>query len=372
MNENNEVNPLNESGAPPVYDAKESEADIYKCPGCGANLVFSGNTRAMVCRHCGYNEAVEINKNVTGRDFAEAEGAATWSDTRVFVCDNCGAKEVISNKDLARACAFCGSTSIIKTEELSGVKPDSVLPFAFDDDKAGGYYTKWIKGKFFAPSKLKKNFNPDSVKGIYCPSWVFDSFTRTDYNGKLGQRKTRTVGSGNNKRVETYIEWFRVRGAIDKVFNDIMIRAGSRISQTYLNRLQPFPKDGYAVYSDKYLAGFMAEHYEKDIHVSFAEAERVMLAQIKTAIMRKYNADVWGTDMTMAITHLKKTFKYTMLPIYLCAFGWGKKVYNFYINGVTGRVTGKTPVSGVKVTFFSLLIAGLLTGAYFLWRYFGG
>jgi DNA-directed RNA polymerase subunit RPC12/RpoP len=354
-----------------VYDSKESETELHKCPACGANLTFSASEQQLVCEHCDNKVKFETSKNVVERDFSDADNAKSWNETRVYRCNNCGAKEVLQSKEIALICPFCGSTNILKSEELSGIKPDSLVPFAIDAKDAAQHYNRWIKGKLFAPSKLRKGFLAEQVKGVYCPTWTFDSYTSTQYSGKLGQTRTRTVGSGKNRHTETYIHWFRVNGVHDRFFDDIMIKASSRFLQKDLDAMQPFPQKGYFVYSDKFLAGFMADHYDKDIRTAFPEAERIMTATIKREIMKKHGADHWGADMYMKLSHLKKSFKYMLLPIYICNFEYGAKVYNFFINGATGKTTGKYPKSKVKMLLFGIVVAGIIAAIAFLAFKFG-
>ena len=63
------------------------------------------------------------------------------------------------------------------------------------------------------------------------------------------------------------------------------------------------------------------------------------------------------------------TYKYLLLPVYVGHCNWKKKLFNFFVNGRNGKVTGKTPVSPLKVGALVLLglaaVAGLVV--LFLW-----
>ena len=43
------------------------------------------------------------------------------------------------------------------------------------------------------------------------------------------------------------------------------------------------------------------------------------------------------------------TFKYLLAPIWLASYKYRDQVYNIVINGQTGKVAGKTPISVIKV-----------------------
>ena len=50
------------------------------------------------------------------------------------------------------------------------------------------------------------------------------------------------------------------------------------------------------------------------------------------------------------------TFKQIMLPIYSGHFEYSSKKYNFIVNGQTGKIAGKCPISPLKVTLLVLFI----------------
>ena len=77
---------------------------------------------------------------------------------------------------------------------------------------------------------------------------------------------------------------------------------------------------------------------------------------IRRAILRDYSYDV--VDYLKVTTHHEKvTYKYVLLPVWFGILNYHKKKYRFLINGETGKLSGKFPVSAVKVlTFIVTLI----------------
>ena len=64
-------------------------------------------------------------------------------------------------------------------------------------------------------------------------------------------------------------------------------------------------------------------------------------------------------------------FKHILLPVWMSSYSYKNKVYNFMINGETGVVAGKSPVSALKVTLAVLLGLGLAALIVLLLMYFG-
>jgi hypothetical protein len=117
-----------------------------------------------------------------------------------------------------------------------------------------------------------------------------------------------------------------------------------------MDKIGPYDVVNAVNYKGEYLAGFLAERYDVGVKDSFAVAKDKMDAAIKKEIIAKYKAD--RVDYLNVYTnHIRTTFKHMLLPMYSCFYKYKAKIYNFFINGRTGKVSGKVPLSPVKVSF---------------------
>ncbi len=339
-----------------TYGKRDVETEQIKCERCGANMIFDPGTQTLYCEHCGNHREIEHDKDVREIDINKAfEEGELWNrEAVVFRCDNCGAKVVLESGVVAKKCPFCGASHIMQADEMPGIKPNAVVPFAFTVQQAVERCVNWAKKKFFAPSKFKKRLDAENVSGLYFPCFTFDSRTASNYLGRLGKRYTVTVGSGKNRRTETRIRYFSVQGSYEQLFDDIMIAVSEKVNQKLMKKFLPFDMASACVYSDKYLSGYMANHYEKDVKASWQEAKDTMDAIIRRNIVSQYNADVVDY-LNVSTVHNNVTYKYLLLPIYVGNYRFNKKLYNFYMNGSTGKVVGKYPVSPLRVALVSVL-----------------
>ena len=85
-------------------------------------------------------------------------------------------------------------------------------------------------------------------------------------------------------------------------------------------------------------------------------------------ILGQYVYDCVGY-LNVSTSHENVTYKYVMLPVWVGNYTYGRKLYNFYVNGTTGKVAGKRPVSPWKV--LGLVFAGLAlaAGLFLLWYF---
>ncbi len=343
----------------------EKNTDTAKCPACGAEMVFSPKEQKLVCPYCGCGREVDLSKISNEIALAEmfAQKNGEWGEeTHVFRCNNCGAKEVISRNDIAKACSFCGTTNITQVEELSGLRPNGVVPFAIDEKAASVNVVAWAKRKFFAPRAFKQCVKPEEIKGTYIPAFTFDTNTTTYYRGRLGKYYTRTVRGANGKtRTVRELRYFNISGSHNAWFDDVLVQATKRIAQRDVERICPFETNTSNQYSSQFLHGYTAQSNEKSGEECWEEAKGIIASIIRSQILAKYDYDV--VDSFIPQTSCENiTFKYVLLPLYVGHCNWKTKLYNFFVNGKNGRVTGKTPVSAWKVTLVSLLAAAVVGG----------
>lgn len=349
----------------------ENETAITKCPACGANMVFLPAENCLYCEHCGTRREIK-RQNSEELDFERLlEHNNTWVDeTHVFRCNNCGAKEVLDRGEIAKKCSFCGTTNIVETDELPGIKPNAVVPFKFGAEEATEKVKVWAKKKIFAPGKFKKSVTPEEIKGVYNPAFSFDTDTFSSYQGTLGEYYyvTRRV---NGKTVqERRIRYRHISGTYNMFFDDILIQASTAIGQKSLDKLQPFKTNESNVYRKEYLSGFTANQYTKDGTACWEEAKLLIKKRLRAAILSQYTYDtVESLSVNTACNDI--TYKYLLLPLYVGHCNWRSKLYNFFVNGFNGKIVGKTPVSPLRVGLAVLGGIALCVGLYFLFRFIG-
>ena len=352
-----------------LYDEKikESETETAKCPTCGAILIYDPDLKALKCPYCGTNKAVDFGRYSSEIDIDKLfnESANEWGkETHIFRCNNCGAKVVLNKNEIASECPFCGTTNIVESKELVGLKPNGIIPYSINQNTASNNSLTWAKKRVLAPRKFKKAVKPEGMIATYLPSFTFDSDTSSTYEGRLGEHYTRTVTKNGKTTTVRETKYFNVSGNYNKFFNDILIHASDKIDQKSLNKLSPFKTDFSQDFSKDFMHGYKAEVASRSGRDCFNDAKKVMDNEIRKGILSQYSYDV--VDYLDVFTKLSNsTFKYVLLPIFIGHYNYKNKNYNFFVNGDTGKVTGKTPVSPIKVSI--LVLIGLLLFALILY-----
>ena len=335
------------------------DTNVIKCTKCGANMKYSIKNNALKCIHCGEIKQIEESYDSTKSQELTNDilnQHPQWKESLVIKCNNCGAQVDLDKKEIVKNCPFCGSSNILKTDEICGIQPDSVIPFAVTKQSAVACFKKWISKKAYAPRKCKKSADIENINAVYYPTWLFSSNTNSYYDGMLGEDyEETTTDSEGNSVTTTHTRWYRVSGNISAAYRDILIPSGKLIPKNITNKLCPYPISSAKTYKQEYLIGRSAEHYSRDIKVCFGEFESHVYTDLCMRIKQQYGADHIG-KMNINTSYNNKSFNYMLFPAYIAHFKHKNKNYDFYINGATGKLVGQYPKSGWKI-FFTIFAA---------------
>lgn len=361
-------NKIDEKIQKKLYSDDNIDVTTYKCPNCKGEAVFDPTLQKMKCLYCGSEFEIENSATVSERDLSELlTQGQDWSEADVYQCSSCGAKEIIDQHDVSHVCPFCGTSNIVKTDELPGLKPQGIVPFKISAEKSSQIATSWAKKKKYAPIPFKKSVKAENIHGIYNPVFTFDADTDSFYDGRLGKYYT-TYRYENGRRVaHTETRYFNIRGRQQLSFDDFLVQASSNMPMSTINAIEPFPTNNAPEYTSEYLRGYSASTYNTSGSECWESGKRQMKAKIEAAILKKYDYDV-KSYLKVNTSFSNLHYKYILVPVYVGHYNYKNKLYNFFINGVNGKITGKTPVSFWKV-FFTVLAILLVVGgiiAYFV------
>lgn len=353
-------------------DKKVTKGEEYLCPSCSGQLTFNPLESKLYCEYCGYSEEVVGETSTVEYDFDDASDDNSWKDeAKIFKCSSCDAENVVSIKEICYTCPFCGSNQVTEVDELPGIKPHRVLSFTISKDNASNSYIKKIKRNIFVPSKVKKMKIDVTLTGVYLPVWAFDTDTESRYSGRLGKTYVTHVGSGKNRRTVVRTRWYPISGNQDCTFDDLLVNAGSKVSSKELTSLEPFDTNNSYLYNQKYLAGFVAEHYTLKLDTAWGNAKIKVDKAIKQKILSHYVYDKIGY-LNVSSVYKNLQYKYVLVPVWIGVFKHNNKNYRFIVNGTNDKkIVASLPMSALKITLFVLGMIGIFALIFLLLILFG-
>lgn len=359
---------------------KELEVGDFACTNCGGDLKYKPGTTSLVCEHCGTNNEIpEIDTDFEELDFKEFLANKSQSEDTLeekFVkCNNCGATSTLEPHVTASNCPYCSTPLVIEQSQIERIiQPKAVLPFHLQKEEAKGRFKKWVSKLWFAPGDLKKaSLNFDHFKGIYIPYWTYDSDTLTRYTGQRGvhyyvNQTYTTTQNGKTvtktRRVQK-TRWYPAAGSVSKFFDDVLVTATQSLPQKYIYKLEPWDLENLVPFDKSYLSGFITEKYQIDLENGFDIAKDIMDPTIKSLIRRDIGGDVQRI-ISMNTHYDEITFKHLLLPVYVSAYRYKNKLYQFLVNGRTGEVQGQRPYSWIKITLAVLAVIAIIVLIVFL------
>ncbi|MFD1257229.1 hypothetical protein ACFQ3S_10505 [Mucilaginibacter terrae] len=362
------------------------EAAVIKnsltCKGCGAILHFAPGTNSLKCQYCDVaNEIVPVETNgiVASIDYdtfvASVNTVLVNNELKVVKCSQCGSETNLQENSTAEKCAFCTAPLVLELSYNKGiVKPHYILPFILDEKAAVKSFKDWLAGLWFAPNNLIKKVEANAaLKGVYMPYWTYDCEAITNYTGQRGDYyyETETYTETVNGRQETrtkrvrHTRWSYASGTVNCSFNDVTVPASKSLPQQTLTELGPWNFNKLLSYDERYISGFSAETFQIDPEKGFETAKSIMEITIKNAIENDISGDEQRIE-SFNSRYNNVAIKYVMLPVWVSAYSYNNKVFQFTVNACTGEVIGKRPYSIIKIVLAIILVLILITAIFII------
>ena len=250
---------------------------------------------------------------------------------------------------------------------ISGAfRPDVILPFTVKEKEAKEALKKFCKRKFLLPSAFRKENKTESLKGLYIPFWLFDCDTNSRFTFSAIRKTSWRSGDYRYTRT-SYYKLIR-RGLLD--FESIPVDAAVAADNTLLESIEPFRFEEALPYSDALLAGYLAQRYDDSAENCSIRAKERVANSVEQALRRTIVGFLSVRKTSEDILFTRNEVRYALLPLWFMNTRYRDKNYTFVINGQTGKMSGKLPVSWGK--FFAFLggFTALFTAIFTLIAYF--
>lgn len=294
-------------------------------------------------------------------------------------CRACGATLAIDSGHRTATCAYCASPNVVsKPPTTDSPTPVFALPFVLPKEKAVTVARKWKKGRWFAPSAFLKA-KVDDVQGAYLPAYLYSARAASTFSAEIGEnytvRETYTGANGKRQsRRRTKTEWRTLQGNHEIYVVDRVVTASKGIGNDELEAIEPFNIDALHRYSPKLVSGWIVEDptLSADACAELGRAEaRARVGQLLSAFMPgdshrnlQYRSSFHEEDITLVLVPV------WVLPV---RYAVDKPMVRLLVNGQTGRLHGKQPLSWWKIGGgFALMAASCVLAIGYLAGWFHG
>jgi predicted RNA-binding Zn-ribbon protein involved in translation (DUF1610 family) len=333
----------------------------YDCAACGAEARWDPAKNALVCPYCGVVSKAQLDPEtgeIVERDLATAlrnlsDTQRGWESEKISVkCQSCQAITVFEPNRVAQRCDFCGSSALIPLEQVKApIRPESLLEFKLSEAQVRERVRSWYGSRWFAPNALKSRAMTDTVHGLYIPYWTFDAQVHADWTALSGyhyyETETDSQGRPQSRR---HTRWVPSAGSLDHFFDDELVAASKGVPAELLRKIEPFPTGtDLKPYNPGYLSGWVVEQYQIDLLGAAEHSREIMEAKTQSLCATQVPGDT-HTNLSVNTGFSQQTFKHVLVPVWVLAYNYGSSRYQVVINGYTGAIAGKHPLSWIKIT----------------------
>lgn len=322
----------------------------YKCPSCGSDMSFDADSGKLSCASCGHQDNIdELGDIYISKQFSDEEA-------KEYECENCGATVLTDKDTTATSCSFCGA-SVVLADRLSGhLAPAKIIPFTISKQEAQNAFRKWCKNGRFTPHGFMTAERIKNITGIYVPFWIYD--LHSDVKVRATGTKVRTYTRGDYIYTET--RFYDIYREVEAFYEKVPVDASEKMDDELMDKLEPYNYKDLTDFKMPYLTGFLAE--------KFNYSDEELLPRVKQKINPFIQSYVRSTMTGYSSittknenTHIKqKNGFYVLFPVWMISYDLNKQQHTFAMNGQTGKVVGKPPISKRKVmTWFTTMSASL-------------
>jgi DNA-directed RNA polymerase subunit RPC12/RpoP len=367
-----------------------TSGSTFPCTNCGAALHYDATTQGMRCPYCNHQQAAQRPAGMqapsapnapsqigTGpREIPIEEGfrlaqRGYGTPVKEVECRDCGATVNVGPNEQAVRCTFCGSQQVLPRESAgSQIRPESLVPFRVDKATANANFARWITSLWFRPSDLSKMARLQEIGGVYVPFWTFDATVRSHWHAEAGyyyyESESYTDDQGNRQtRQVQKTRWEQVSGSRTDAYDDTIVCASKGLPESLVDKFGTWNTRELVAYDPQFLAGWKAESYAVDLMPAWAKGQ----SKMESSQYDRCRNDIPGdTNRGLSVSNAfsRVTFKHVLLPVWIAAYRYHDKPFQFLVNGQTGEVVGKAPWSVFKITLFVLFILALIGTLVFL------
>ena len=318
----------------------------YKCPSCGADLKFNPQTQRLACEYCGSSFTVEeIKKLYAGKD-AQEESEADSKDedfeenAKIYCCSSCGAEIMATAEQTALFCYYCHNPVILSGKMSGKYRPQKIIGFKMDRKTAIEKFKSWCF-KTFVPRDFKTNQQLEKITGMYVPFWLADCNVSASLSA-IGTTVRRWTSGGY---AYTNTKEYSVERHADFIAQGVPADGSRKIDDDLMESIEPFDYGEMEDFSSLYMSGFYADKFDVDKEEMFPRIKERVTEVCRQKLMqsaRDYNSlSVKGEDYDFTSTN----WLYIMLPVWFMSYKYKDKVYEFVLNGQTGKIAGSLPIS---------------------------
>jgi len=289
-------------------------------------------------------------------------------------CEGCGATLTVDAAVRTAVCPYCASPSVV--ERPAGrdrPSPTFTVGFVLPKEGARAAVKLWLASRSIFSQSGVKTATIDNIKGVYVPAYLYTAISKAEYQAEIGEnyQETETYTTTDSQgrvqthtRVVTKTEYRTLQGEHASYINDVLVTASRGIANDELELIEPFDLRALRRYSPALISGWIAEEPTMTLEECIQLARGEALGKLG-AMLHDFMPGDSHHNLQYRTRLEHETADLVHVPVWVLAVRHDPKkpLIRVLVNGQSGRVLGKAPLSWIKITLTVLAILGVVAAA---------
>lgn len=320
------------------------------CPKCGAAIKLDIKSGLFKCDFCRSEFDIDSLKSEASKTKVNKDESQRI-EYDVYKCPDCGAQVVYDDTTSSTCCLYCRNSSIIKSRLEGKFAPDKIILFKKEKKEAMDAFKCLKKGRPFAPKYFFSEENVNNIQAVYIPFWLYDYKCEGNVEGKAVKETSWSVGDTRYTKKDTY----EVARGGEFFYDKVPVDGANKFDNDIMNSIEPFDYSDLIEYNHAYLSGFLAEMFDVDSDTAKVDAEQRVINTTKFTLENSINKEY--TSKTLSNTNITNeilNLEYVLLPVYMVSIKYKEQLYIFAMNGQTGKFVGNIPIDKKKQAIIAI------------------
>lgn len=268
-------------------------------------------------------------------------------------------------------CPYCGSSAVVeRPPSRDRPVPTFALGFVVDRARAQAKARAWARSRGpFVHGGLRKAV-AERTRGVYVPAWLYGARAAADWSASIGEEYTvvetytTTDSKGNTvtrTRTRTETEWRSLTGDWDAYVIDVVVTASRGLENAGLESIEPFDLRALRRYRPETLAGWIAE----EPTLSREECLELAREEASDEVGNRISGFMPGDkhrDLRYHVQLEDEVADLVLLPVWIFTLRYAEDQppVRLLINGQTGEVAGRAPLSKIRVGLTLLFVVAVV------------
>ena len=292
-----------------------------------------------------------------------------------LLCEQCGAELAVGDHRTVR-CPYCASPSVVERPPATErTDPRFVVAFTGDAAGARGALDRWLGSRrWFADPKLRRARVGD-LRGIYVPAYLYSAVAHADYTASIAEHyheeveRTKPDGTTETRTV-TRTDYRPLAGRHVSYVTDVVVSASRGLTHGELAGIEPYDFRALRRYEPALVSGWIAEEFARSHDECHAASRREALDEVGARLRRFMPGDGFS-DLDWRAQISWESLDPVLVPVWMFAVRYrdDRPPVRVAINGQTGRIAGKVPLSWPRIVAASIVLAAIALAVW--WRFHG-